>query len=136
MIDAGTSVSLRRLDSADAAAEASRAGLRRLFMLQLEKEIEYISRHIPNLDQMCLNYATVGGREELRRDLLSAIVDRAAERGEIPRGADAAGFMNALAAPLYYRLLVTREPVTEQDADRAAAAALAAARAGVFTTDG
>jgi AcrR family transcriptional regulator len=67
---------------------------------------------------------------------ISAIVDRAAERGEIPRGTDPAGFMNALAAPLYYRLLVTREPVTEGDADRAAAAALAAARAGVFTTDG
>lgn len=66
---------------------------------------------------------------------ISAIVDRAEVRGEIPRGTDAAGFMNAMAAPLYYRLLVTREPVTERDADRAAAAALAAARAGVFATD-
>ncbi len=67
---------------------------------------------------------------------IGAIVDRAAERGEIPPGTDTAGLMNALAAPLYYRLLVTREPVTERDADRAAAAVLAAARAGVFTTDG
>lgn len=66
---------------------------------------------------------------------ISVIVDRAEVRGEIPRGTDAAGFLNAMAAPLYYRLLVTREPVTERDADRAAAAALAAARAGVFTTD-
>lgn len=66
---------------------------------------------------------------------IGAIVDRAEVRGEIPRGTDAAGFLNAMAAPLYYRLLVTREPVTERDADRAAAAALAAARAGVFTTD-
>jgi hypothetical protein len=40
--------------------------------------------------------------------------------------------MHAMSAPLYYRLLVTREPVTEPDADLAAAAALAAARAGVF----
>jgi hypothetical protein len=41
--------------------------------------------------------------------------------------------MHAMAAPLYYELLVTRRPVAEADADRAAAAALAAARAGVFT---
>jgi len=67
---------------------------------------------------------------------ISAIVDRAVQRGEISSGTDAAGIMNAVAAPLYYRLLVTREPITERDADRAAAATLAAARAGVFTTDG
>lgn len=67
---------------------------------------------------------------------ISAIVDRAVQRGEISTGTDAAGIMNAVAAPLYYRLLVTREPITERDADRAAAATLAAARAGVFTTDG
>src|SRR6185437_4567903 len=67
---------------------------------------------------------------------ISAIVDRAVQRGEISSGTDAAGIMNAVAAPLYYRLLVTREPITERDADRAAAATLAAARAGVFTTNG
>lgn len=67
---------------------------------------------------------------------ISAIVDRAVQRGEISTGTDAAGIMNAVAAPLYYRLLVSREPITERDADRAAAATLAAARAGVFTTDG
>jgi hypothetical protein len=35
---------------------------------------------------------------------------------------------------LYYRLLVTCEPVTERHADLGAATALAAARAGVFRT--
>jgi hypothetical protein len=35
-------------------------------------------------------------------------------------------------APIYYRLFVAHEPVTERDADRAADAALAAARAGVL----
>jgi hypothetical protein len=42
--------------------------------------------------------------------------------------------MHAMPAPLYCRLLVTCEPVTERDADLGAAAALAAARAGVFRT--
>ena len=45
-----------------------------------------------------------------------------------------AAFMHAMPAPLYCRLLVTCEPVTERDADLGAAAALAAARAGAFRT--
>jgi AcrR family transcriptional regulator len=64
---------------------------------------------------------------------ISVIVDRATRRGQLPAGTDPAALMHALVAPLYYELLVTRVPVTEQDADRGAAAALAAARAGVFT---
>ena len=63
---------------------------------------------------------------------ISVIVDRATQRGQLPAGTDPAALMHALAAPLYYELLVTRVAVTEQDADRGAAAALAAARAGVF----
>jgi AcrR family transcriptional regulator len=67
---------------------------------------------------------------------ISVIVDRATQRGQLPAGTDPAALMHALVAPLYYELLVTRVPVTEQDADRGAAAALAAARAGVFTRSG
>lgn len=63
---------------------------------------------------------------------VSVIVERATGRGELPAGTDPAALLHAVAAPLYYELLVTRVPVTERDADRAAAAALAAARAGVF----
>jgi AcrR family transcriptional regulator len=63
---------------------------------------------------------------------ISVIADRATARGEIPAGTSAELLMHAVAAPLYHRLLVTSEPLTHQDADRAAAAALAAAKAGVF----
>ena len=69
-----------------------------------------------------------------RLDAVSVIVDRAIERGELPAGTDPAAFMHAMSAPLYCRLLVTCEPVTERDADLGAAAALAAARAGVLRT--
>lgn len=67
-----------------------------------------------------------------RLEAISVIVERAIQRGQIPAGTDPAALMHAMSAPLYYRLLVTREPVTEQDADIGAAAALAAARADVF----
>jgi AcrR family transcriptional regulator len=63
---------------------------------------------------------------------ISVITDRAIARRQIPAGTSAGQLMHAVAAPLYHRLLVTGEPLTRQDADRAAAAALAAAKAGVF----
>jgi AcrR family transcriptional regulator len=69
----------------------------------------------------------------VRLAAISVIVDRAMARGELPAGTDPQAAMRALAAPLYYQLLVTFEPITRQDADQAAAAALAATRAHVFT---
>jgi ATP-dependent helicase HrpA len=77
LIDAGNSVSLRLLDTPDAAAEGSRAGLRRLFMLQLREEFRYLERTIPNLESLCLYYATIGRCDDLNDDLVLAIADRA-----------------------------------------------------------
>lgn len=77
LVDADGSVSLRLFDSPQAADEAMRAGLRRLFMLQLPQEIEYVRRTLPDLERMCACYATVGDCDELREDLVLAIADRA-----------------------------------------------------------
>jgi AcrR family transcriptional regulator len=67
-----------------------------------------------------------------RLEAISVIVDRAIRRGEIAAGTDPAAFMHSMAAPLFYQLLVARAPVTERDADLAAAATLAAATVGLF----
>ncbi|HEX4794997.1 MAG TPA: DUF3418 domain-containing protein [Humisphaera sp.] len=77
LIDNQTSVSIRLLDSAEAAQTATRAGARRLFMLQLHKEILQLSRSLKNIDQLCLHYSTIGPCSELKDDLLAAIVDHA-----------------------------------------------------------
>ncbi|GAA1587465.1 TetR/AcrR family transcriptional regulator [Actinomadura kijaniata] len=69
-----------------------------------------------------------------RHEQSAVIVARAVERGEIPAGTDAAEVVRAAVAPVYYRLFVSGEPVDEAAADRAADAALAAARAGVYLT--
>lgn len=72
------SVSLRLLDSAEQAATATLAGLRRLFLLQLGADrVKHLQRHLPNIDRMTLQYATIGPAEELRRDLLAVSADRA-----------------------------------------------------------
>ncbi|WP_405391196.1 TetR/AcrR family transcriptional regulator [Streptomyces sp. NBC_01102] len=61
-------------------------------------------------------------------------VDAAVERGELPAGTDAGEVIRAVSAPLYYRLLASGDPLDEATADRAADAAAAAARAGVYVS--
>ncbi|OKI76453.1 TetR/AcrR family transcriptional regulator [Micromonospora sp. CB01531] len=60
-------------------------------------------------------------------------VTDAIQRGELPEGTDAIRVISAVSAPLYYTLLNTGGPLTEADADRAGKAALAAARAGIWS---
>lgn len=59
-------------------------------------------------------------------------VELAVERGELPEGTDGPEVVRAVSAPIYYRRMVTREPVTREDAERSVARTLAAARAGEF----
>ena len=60
-----------------------------------------------------------------RLERVGLVVERAVERGQLPRGTSAAGVIEYVAAPLYYRLLIMAEPPTEATADRAAAASRA-----------
>lgn len=49
----------------------------------------------------------------LRRELVRQMFDRALARGELPHDADPSLFLETLIAPLYLRLLVTREPLED-----------------------
>ncbi|WP_051704255.1 TetR/AcrR family transcriptional regulator [Glycomyces sp. NRRL B-16210] len=69
-----------------------------------------------------------------RIDEWAPCVALAVERGEAPEGTDPAEAIRFLSAPLYYRLLVSGDPLDEAAAKRAAAATATAARAGVFVT--
>lgn len=77
LVDAGNAVNLRLFDSPDAASDAMRGGRRKLFMIQLRKEFEYVERTLPDMERLCLYYATVGRCEDLQHNLLQAIADRA-----------------------------------------------------------
>jgi AcrR family transcriptional regulator len=68
-----------------------------------------------------------------RRAQVEPIVERAVARGQLPAGTSPDDLMKHLTAPLFHRLLVTAEPLTQAHADQAAAAALVAAQAGIFT---
>lgn len=62
-------------------------------------------------------------------------VTDAVARGEIPRDTDADEVIRAVSAPLYYRFMTGTGELDDKVADRAAAAAVAAARAGVFSRE-
>ncbi|MGW2146455.1 TetR/AcrR family transcriptional regulator [Nonomuraea bangladeshensis] len=62
----------------------------------------------------------------------AGVVELAVGRGELPQGTDATEVIRAVSAPLYYLLVVTREPVTAEAAERSVRRVLAAAKAGAF----
>lgn len=69
-----------------------------------------------------------------RAATMTAITDRAARRGELPPGTDAAAVIQTVTALIYYRLFIAGEPASDDVADSAAAAAAAAAHAGALVT--
>ncbi|MFD8985843.1 TetR/AcrR family transcriptional regulator [Streptomyces sp. NPDC059564] len=60
------------------------------------------------------------------------VVARAIERGELPADTDPVELIKTLAAPIYFRLLVSADPVEEGAAEQAVRITLAAARAGAL----
>ena len=58
------------------------------------------------------------------------MVDAAITHGTLPADVDVREFVGLVAAPIYYRSLVTEEPLDYAVADRAAETALVAVRAG------
>jgi AcrR family transcriptional regulator len=68
-----------------------------------------------------------------RTQQAAVLVERAVQRGQLPSTTDPMEVIRTLAAPFYYRMLVTGEPIDTGVADRAAATAAVAARAGIPT---
>jgi ATP-dependent helicase HrpA len=77
LVDNVTSVSLRLFDSPDEAAVSHRAGVRRLFMLQLGPELRHLWRRIPHIDRMALQYKLLGTPDDLRAQIVTAAADHA-----------------------------------------------------------
>lgn len=84
LVDAGESVAIRLIDAEANAARVHRAGLRRLIMLSLVKEVRYLRKHLPHLDRLRLYYAKVpppsgpqaSSSPGLEDELVSLIIDR------------------------------------------------------------
>ena len=78
LIDAGDGVTMEVFDEPELAAEKHRAGLRRLFALQLKEPLKYLEKNVPDLQKMAVAYMQIGGSiEELREQIIGLALERA-----------------------------------------------------------
>ena len=77
LIDRGKHVEIEVFDEPEVALARHRAGLRRLFSLQMSDALKYLEKNIPDLQRMAAMYIGLGTSEELRDQIVEAAVDRA-----------------------------------------------------------
>ncbi|BCF88048.1 ATP-dependent helicase [Paraburkholderia largidicola] len=84
LVDRGTHCDVEVFDSPDEAARIHRAGLRRLFALQLREPIKYLEKNLPGLREMAMQFMPRGTQEELRDQLIDTALDRACLQDPLP----------------------------------------------------
>ncbi len=77
LIDEGDAVRIEVFDEPEAATAKHRAGLRRLFALQIKDALKYLEKNIPDLQKMAVAYMPLGSAEELRTQVIDVALDRA-----------------------------------------------------------
>ncbi|MDP9155575.1 MAG: ATP-dependent RNA helicase HrpA [Pseudomonadota bacterium] len=84
LVDRGTHCDVEVFDSPEEAARIHRAGLRRLFALQLREPIRYLERNLGGLREMSLQYMALGSQEELASQIIETALDRACLQDPLP----------------------------------------------------
>ncbi len=77
LVDMGDAVTIEVFDEPDMAANKNRAGLRRLFALQIKDALKYLEKNIPDLQKMAVAYMPLGTAEELKTQIIDVALDRA-----------------------------------------------------------
>jgi len=87
LLDGGDAVCIEVFDEPEVAAAKHRAGLRRLFALQIKDALKYLEKNVPDLQKMAVTYMQVGKNadgsgtggtlEELREQIIQVALDRA-----------------------------------------------------------
>jgi ATP-dependent helicase HrpA len=94
LIDKSDAVTIEVFDEPEVAAARHRAGLRRLFALQLRDALKYVEKNIPDLQKMAVAFMPLGTQEELRDQVIEVALDRAFLQDPLP--ATAADFQRRL----------------------------------------
>ena len=90
LVDKLTHCDLEVFDDPTVAARTHRGGLRRLFALQFKEQLKFIEKNIPNLQQMGMQFMSLGSQEELRDQIIQKAIDIACLQDPLP--SDAASF--------------------------------------------
>jgi ATP-dependent helicase HrpA len=94
LIDRDTHVEVEVFDEPGIAARKHRAGLRRLFALQLREPLKHLEKNLPALRQAEIAYVQLGTAAELRAQVVELALDRAFLGEPLPH--DAASFARRL----------------------------------------
>jgi len=86
LIDGGDAVTIEVFDEPEVAAARHRAGLRRLFALQIKDALKYLEKNIPDLQKMAVAYMPLGTQEELRAQIIDVALERAFLQEPLPTG--------------------------------------------------
>jgi ATP-dependent helicase HrpA len=89
LVDKGAHVEIEVFDEPDMAARRHRAGLRRLFALQLKEPLKYLEKNIPDLQRMAAQFMALGTLEDLRDQIVAVAMDRAFLTDPLPADAKA-----------------------------------------------
>jgi len=77
LVDVQDAVTIEVFDEPDVAAAKNRAGLRRLFALQIKDALKYLEKNIPDLQKMAVAYMPLGTADELKNQIIDVALDRA-----------------------------------------------------------
>ena len=77
LVDMGDAVSVEVFDEPDVAAAKNRAGLSRLFALQIKDALKYLEKNIPDLQKMAVAFMPLGSADELKAQIIDVALDRA-----------------------------------------------------------
>ncbi|WP_026075730.1 ATP-dependent RNA helicase HrpA [Noviherbaspirillum massiliense] len=88
LVDKGAHCDIEVFDDPAEAARVHHAGLRRLFALQLKEQLKFLEKNIPGLQQMGMQFMTLGTQEELRDQIIQAGLERAALQEPLPKNAE------------------------------------------------
>ena len=93
LVDVQDAVTIEVFDEPDVAAAKNRAGLRRLFALQMKDALKYLEKNIPELQKMAVAYMQVGRSpdgagggtaDELKTQIIDVALDRAFLQDPLP----------------------------------------------------
>ncbi len=85
LVDNGADVALRLFDNEPAAQVAHRQGLYRLFCLSLTASIKNLQCQLPIDQSVCLSYAAIDRCEQLKQDVVQAVIEQVFLLAPLPR---------------------------------------------------
>jgi len=87
LVDKGTHCDLEVFDDPNVAARTHRIGLRRLFALQFKDQLKFAEKNVPGLQQMGMQFMSVGTPEELREQIVNKAIEIACLQDPLPHDA-------------------------------------------------